>query len=565
MSDRRAEVTTALRGNTHASCPASNAGQPGFLRPSTHLTATPMKQNQFRSYGGLFGAVAFVLAFAHIRSNAGSTNTFEKINHIIVIFQENWSFDSLYPNFPGADGLANAGATVAQIDKNGLPITVVPQPLNAGMPDNRFPASLPVGPYDLTRYVSADQATGDLAVGFYREQLQIDNGVLEPSHGAMDKFIAWSDNGGLVFSYIDSTSLPEGLLAQEYVMCDRWFHSAYGGSFLNHQFLIAAIPPLWLSAPTNLLANTNLASFKDGALTQDGYVVNTLYTVNTPHPTNVPPAQLLPGQTNVTIGDRLSERGITWKWYSGGWSNAVAGNPDPLFQYHHQPFSYYANYGDGTVAKAAHLQDELNFFADLTNGTLPAVSFIKPLGPDNEHPGYANELRGQQHVAAVVSAVQNSSFWTDCAIIVTYDEHGGRWDHVSPPMVDRWGLGTRVPAIVISPFAKRHFVDHTSYETVSILKVIEERFGLTPLSARDANPAVNDLSNAFDFGQVEFAPVLLTRTSQGEQLTMRWSGMGRLETAGSLSGPWADAGATNGVFVGSVTNSVKQFYRLVWP
>jgi len=139
-------------------------------------------------------------------------------------------------------------------------------------------------------------------------------------------------------------------------------------------------------------------------------------------------------------------------------------------------------------------------FNDLAGGTLPPVSFIKPIGRDNEHPGYANLVAGQMHVTELVRAVRSSQFWANCAIIVTYDENGGRWDHVSPPLVDAWGPGTRVPAIIISPFAKNGHVDHTQYETVSILKFIEKRFGLAPLSPRDANPAVNDLTNAFDFG-----------------------------------------------------------------
>jgi phospholipase C len=95
-------------------------------------------------------------------------------------------------------------------------------------------------------------------------------------------------------------------------------------------------------------------------------------------------------------------------------------------------------------------------------------------------------------------------------------------------MIDRWGLGTRVPAIIISPFAKRHYVDHTQYETVSILKLIEERFGLAPLSARDANPSLNDLGNAFDFSLVAFEPVTLIRQSTGTSFTLRWTGTGRL-------------------------------------
>ena len=127
------------------------------------------------------------------------------------------------------------------------------------------------------------------------------------------------------------------------------------------------------------------------------------------------------------------------------------------------------------------------------------MSFIKPLGPDNEHPGYATLINGQQHVADLVSAVQSSQFWNDTAIIITYDEHGGRWDHVAPPVVDRWGPGSRVPTIVISPFAKKGFVDHTAYDTTAILKLIEARWSLQPLTDRDAN--AGDLLSAFDFNQ----------------------------------------------------------------
>jgi len=99
----------------------------------------------------------------------------------------------------------------------------------------------------------------------------------------------------------------------------------------------------------------------------------------------------------------------------------------------------------------------------------------------------------------LVSAVQHSDYWENTVIIITYDENGGRWDHVTPPSIDRWGDGTRVPAIIISPFARRGFVDHTQYDTTSILKFIETRWNLQPLSTRDA--AANNLLNAFDFNQ----------------------------------------------------------------
>jgi acid phosphatase len=145
----------------------------------------------------------------------------------------------------------------------------------------------------------------------------------------------------------------------------------------------------------------------------------------------------------------------------------------------------------------AHLQDEQNFFADVASAYLAPVVFVKLLGPNNEHPGYADEVTGQQHVAELVNAIENSRRANDTVIVITYDENGGRWDHVVPPVrPDGWGVGTRVPGIVISPWSRGGLVDSNEYETVSILKLIERRFHLAPLSARDANPAVSDLTTA---------------------------------------------------------------------
>jgi acid phosphatase len=319
--------------------------------------------------------------------------------------------------------------------------------------------------------------------------------------GKMDKFAAWSDNPGLVMSYFDASDLPEGKLARQYTIADNFFQAAFGGSFLNHFWLICACTPAWPDAPLSLVAklDSNGTLLQDGAITPDGYAVNTVYSVNQPHPDKAGDrCKLLPNQTMPTIGDRLTEKNISWAWYSGGWSDALAGKADKHFQYHHQPFVYFANYSDGTPARGAHLKDEQEFLKDLKNGTLPSVSFIKPIGAFNEHPGYASLLAGQQHVAELVKTLRESPYWKDSVIIITYDENGGRWDHVAPPKGDRWGPGTRIPAIIISPFAKKGYVDHTLYDTTSILKFIEKRWNIAPLGTRDA--AANDLGNALDFG-----------------------------------------------------------------
>jgi len=234
-------------------------------------------------------------------------------------------------------------------------------------------------------------------------------------------------------------------------------------------------------------------------VTPDGFVVNTAFTVNSPHPASASRASLVPNQTMPTIGDRLSEKQISWAWYSGGWNHAVAGHPDKTFQFHHQPFAYFATYADGTPGRAQHLKDETEFIAAARAGQLPAVSFVKPVGELNEHPGYSNVLSGEQHVVELLSALRSSGEWKSTAVIITYDENGGFWDHVAPPTIDRWGPGARVPAIVISPYAKHKYIDHTQYDTSSILALIEKRFALKPLGTRDA--AAHDMTAAFDFSQ----------------------------------------------------------------
>lgn len=410
-----------------------------------------------------------------------------KINHVVMIYLENHSFDNLYGDFTGANGLANASATSTQVDSANAPFATLPP-----VGDVRFPMNLPNKPFNIDQYVPANMLIPDLVHRYYQEQQQI-NG------GKMDKFALVSNARGLSMGYYHSDQLPLATEAKKYVLCDNFFHSAFGGSFLNHIYLISAQAPTFPGAPAGIVAQVDASGhlIKDGAVTPDGHVVNTSYSVNDPHPASAPAANLVPNQTMPTIGDRLNEKNVSWAWYSGGWNNALAGHPDSLFQFHHQPFIYFANFANGTQQKADHLKDEQDFIKAAKDGTLPAVSFVKPIGEENEHPGYADVLEGENHVEELINAVRNGPNWNDCMIIITYDEHGGFWDHVPPPTIDKWGPGIRVPGIIISPFAKTGTVDHTQYETVSYLSFIEKRWGLTPLGTRDQN--ADPFSNAFSF------------------------------------------------------------------
>ncbi len=433
-------------------------------------------------------ALMFLLAAS---ATAGEHKA-EKIQHIIVIYLENHSFDNLYGQFPGANGLAQARQAAPQTNLEGKLYTTLPRVMDVkhNKPDTRFPEDLPNQPFAINQYVPPDQKTGDLVHRFYQHQAQINGGL-------NDRFAAVSDAGGLVMGYYEGHNLPLWKYAQKYTLADNFFQAAFGGSFLNHFWLICACTPRYENAPDKVIikldANGNL---RKDAQVIDGYAVNTLQPSTPPFKRGTSPRRQLPLQTMPTIGDRLAEKNISWAWYAGGWNSALAGKPASNFQYHHQPFGYFSRYAAGTAERTKHLKDEADFIQDIDNGTLPAVAFYKPIGDLNEHPGYADLLSGEQHIADFLARIEASPQWKNTAVIVTYDENGGFWDHVAPPVKDRWGPGSRVPALVISPFAKRGFVDHTEYDTTSILKFIEKRFNLKPLAERDAN--ANDLSNAFD-------------------------------------------------------------------
>jgi phospholipase C len=165
-----------------------------------------------------------------------------------------------------------------------------------------------------------------------------------------------------------------------------------------------------------------------------------------------------------------------------------------LSQFHHQPFNYYANYAPGTAARGAHLRDEQEFIAAAEQGTLKPVSFVKAIGAENEHPGYASEHDGSDHLVDLLTTIENGPQADNTLVIVTYDEFGGQFDHVAPPtkpgISDQWGPGTRIPALVVSPLLKHDFaVDSTSHDTTSIMATVERVFDVPPLTSRDASVA----------------------------------------------------------------------------
>jgi acid phosphatase len=460
----------------------------------------------------------------------------DAIEHIVVIYAENRSFDNLYGLFPGANGVANATPEqYTQVDHDGKPFASLPPVWRGKEADAAFPAlankpfRIDAAPINLP----ASVPTRDLVHRYYQSVEQI-NG------GRNDRFAAVSDAGALVMGYYDGSALPLWKWATEYVLADNFFMGAFGGSYLNHFWLVCACTPQDPGAPESLRAQVDASGrlkrrpespasatqgppqLLDGSVTPDGYSVNTQHSPY--QPSGAPPApggdsrfadpakHPLPPQTAKTIGDTLSAKRISRAWYSGDWNRALADGmqaPDVKrsliytfkpnttdFQPHHHPFNYFARFAPGSADRERHLRDGDEFLRAIDAGTLPQVSFYKPTGDLNEHPGYTDVLSGDHHIAGLVERIRRSALWPKVAIIITYDENGGFWDHVPPPTGDRWGPGSRIPTIIVSPYAKRAYVDHTRYDTTSIIKFITRRFDLEPLLG--VREGMGNLANAFD-------------------------------------------------------------------
>lgn len=497
----------------------------------------------------------------------------DQVKTVVVIYAENRSFNNLFADFPGLEKpLSALTATDAQQrDRDGSVMTSLP-PTWGGVlqvgpqtvdgvtypSEVQFQQNLPNAPFALKGPNAEDLplslVTRDLWHVFYQNQMQI-NG------GKNDGFVAWGDSGGLVMGHYAQSrySLRLWDVAKEFVLCDNFFQGAFGGSFLNHHYLISATAPFYPNAaqsvakaqiatlqsddPTDTRlkpldnspasAMTGPPQFGPSALTPDGYGVNTLAPPYWPtwirDPENPDyskpdlPNVLVP-QTHEHIGDKLSKKNIDWAWYAGAWQATLEQFKDsggipkiPNFQYHHQPFNYFKQQGpQNRVERDKRLRDgglgdestTNKFFADAQAGKLPAVSFYKPQGNLNMHAGYADVASGDRHIARALKVLQESPQWKNMVVVVTVDENGGWWDHVAPPKGDRWGPGTRIPALVVSPFARKGTVDHTVYDTASILRLITRVFQLETLDglkqrddamiARGQKP-MGDLSNALQF------------------------------------------------------------------
>jgi len=296
--------------------------------------------------------------------------------------------------------------------------------------------------------------------------------------GAMDGFVSafaqWQGVGDQPMGYYDDRDIPYYWnVADNYVLFDRLFTSAAGSSVWNHMF--------WTTGtPGNPAADE---------LSPTGF-------------DDVP-----------TIFDRLQAAGVSWKFYVQNYQPDITmrapGDGHASAQLVRVPLLNYNRYLDDPSLNS-RIVDMSEYYKDLANGTLPAVSFMSPSGA-SEHPPSSIQT-GERFVSSLVDALMTSSSWDSSAFMWTYDDSGGWYDHVSPPAVDAYGYGFRSPGLLVSPYAKQGHVDHTTLDFTSELKFIENNWGVAPLATRDA--AANDITSAFNFTAPPRAATLLG-TSRG--------------------------------------------------
>jgi phospholipase C len=437
-------------------------------------------------------AVAGILSACASLAPAAVDGARAPIEHIIVLFLENRSFDHLFGTYPGADGLASYKGR--QTDKSGTTYATLPHPLGRdAKPDPRFPADLPNAPFPMLRFVGAHEQTNNPVHRFYHMQRQYAPGA---DGQPMGKWVAEGTSGGGTMGYYERAASPvQWRLADEFVLLDRYFQSIHGGSFANHYFLVtAAVAHVGDDPEHRAQIGPDGTVLKDGDVSPDGYVVNNL---DPSYPPQRVKSIMKRPLTDTTIGDRLDGANVSWRWYAGGWGagpDAVAKGLVP----HHNPFQYMKRVMEAPNGRGK-IQDASEFASALSQGTLPAVAFVKPHWAENAHANSSTVAAGDRFVGAMVGAVMASRYWPKAAIVITYDEGGGWFDHVRPPTVDRFGLGTRVPTLIVSPYARRGMIAHGQYDHASILKFIEWRWNLAPLTERDRR--ANAFLEAFDFSQ----------------------------------------------------------------
>jgi phospholipase C len=373
------------------------------------------------------------------------------IQHIVFIVKENRSFDNYFGQYPGADG------TTTGLFSTGQTMTL-----------EHTPDQVVDMGHDWTSAITA-----------------MDGGKMDN----YDLILYGNVNGALMtMSQLTAQDIPNYFTyAQHFVLGDHMFSSLHGESFPNHLYTIAATSGGVFTVPQPL--GSQKAGFNWGCDLPSDYAVRVMDD-------DGDVSESFPCFDFQTLADSLETANISWKYYAP---------PQGIQGYQ---FSTYdaINHIRNSPLWAQDVVPDTQFAVDAANGNLPAVSWLVT-GPNSEHPPNSTCL-GENWTVQQLNALMQGPDWGTTAVFLTWDDFGGFYDHIPPPQEDEFGLGPRVPFLIISPYAQPGYISHTQYEFSSVLKFIEDRFNLPPLSDRDAN--ANDTTDSFNFGQTPNAPLILT-------------------------------------------------------
>ena len=489
-------VTTILPGATLGTSYSQTLKVTGGIQPYTWAVTTgslPAGLTLNRSMGlisGTMGGVQitagnFTVAVTDSQNPAAKTTkalsiaAVSPIQHIVIIFQENRTPDNLFQDpvliAYGAD-LQNYG-----INSKGTKITL--SKINLGTsgtnPDN----------YDLDH---AHKAFVDM----------YDNGKMDGADKisfGCQKGVTGCPPPNPQFQYVDPADIqPYFQMAEQYTFADRMFQTNQGPSFPAHQFIISGTASP--TASSNLFAAENPAHGGTA-----GCIAPAAETVAMIDPAGSESSVMYPCFEHQTLTDLLDAANITWRYYTPS-AGSIWTAPDAI-QHMCGPNATPPNATQcvgpawtGADPKVVLKQTESNaqILSDIANNRLAQVSWVIPTGQDSDHPSTNNGC-GPSWVALLVNAIGNSSYWSNTAIIVTWDDWGGWYDHVAPPILNSYEYGFRVPLIVISPYAKPAYISKVTHDFGSILKFAESTLALPSLGYADA--AADDLSDIFNFAQ----------------------------------------------------------------
>jgi phospholipase C len=368
------------------------------------------------------------------------------ITHWVFLIKENRPFDHYFGTFPGVNGATTGTISTGQV------ITL------GHAPDTM--------PEDLTHTWASAQTAMD--------------------YGRMDKFDVGCVDNDVCMSQLYQQDIPNyWTYASTFTLADAAFSSLHGVSFPNHLYTIGAQSDGVIDNPP----------MKESSWGCDSPVGTTVPQLNS----QGYESYVYPCFDFTTLADSMQNADLTWRYYAP--SEGERG-------YEWSALDAINHIRNGPLW-TTNVLPTTQFITDAQKGNLPALSWVTPPGYQSEHPEGTSTCAGENWSVSMINAVMQGPDWGSTAIVLTWDDYGGFYDHVAPPQVDFYGLGPRVPWIIISPYARPGYISNTTYEFSSFLKTVEERYSLPPLTDRDAN--ANDILDSFDFTQNPLPPLVLTQ------------------------------------------------------